>query len=141
MIARVDFACVDVSINICIYNSTIIFTVKSVRFDHVISFAGQISANTPEQISPRSFRLTLNSALFFCLHQNMADTDSSRFGSASVAIKKELLSKSASIELNFFLKKELLSKATPHNTMSCKKFAFNVFDSKSRSNFTRQPFY
>ena len=42
----------------------------------------------------------------------MADTDStSRFGSASIDLKKEIL-----------------SKATPQNTKSCTKFAFNIFD-------------
>ena len=57
----------------------------------------------------------------------MADTNSaSRFGSVSIELRKELL-----------------SKAIPQNTKSCTKFSFNVFDgtSKSHSNFTRQPFY
>ena len=90
----------------------------------MISFAGQISANTPEQISPRELSTYIEFG-YFCLHQNIADTDSvSRFGSTGVEIKKELL-----------------SKGTPQNTKSYTKFAFNAIDSKSRSNFTRQPFY
>ena len=70
----------------------------------------------------------------------MAFTNSaSRFGSASIELRKSYFLKSASIKL----KTELLSKATPQNTKSCTKFAFNVFDgtTKSHSNFTRQPFY
>ena len=46
------------------------------------------------------------------------------------------------LRLRIELKKELLSNATPQNTKSCTKFAFiYVFDGKSHSNFTRQPFY
>ena len=73
-----------------------------------------------------SFRLYIEFGFFF-LHQNMANTNSaSRFRSASIEVKKELL-----------------SIATPQNTKSCTKFAFNVFGctSKLHSNFTRQPFY
>ena len=55
-----------------------------VRFDHVTSFAGQISANTPGQISPRELSTCIEFD-FFCLHQNIADTDSaSRFGSTGI---------------------------------------------------------
>ena len=87
--------------------------------------------NTSGQISPRELSTYIEFG-FFCLYQNIADTDSaSQFGSTGIEIKKELLSQKASIEL----KKELLSKGTPQNTKSCTKFAFNVFDSKLRSFF------
>ena len=61
------------------YNSTIIFTDKScitnlplVRFDHVISFAGQISANTQEQISLRKLLNYIELGLF-CSYRNMGN--------------------------------------------------------------------
>ena len=78
---------------IYIYNSTIIFYCEIlhyllVRFDHVISFTGQISANTLGQISPRKLSTHIEFG-FFCLHQNMVSTNSaSRFGSAGIELRK-----------------------------------------------------
>ena len=61
------------------YNSTIIFTAKScitnlplVRFDHVISFAVQISANIQGQISLRKLLNYIEFGLF-CSHRNMGN--------------------------------------------------------------------
>ena len=107
------------------YNSTVIFTVNAlplVRFDRVISLAGQISANTPGQISPWKLSTYIEFGLFVCL-----------FASKYGRYRLSFTVRSASIEL----KKELLSKKTPQNAKSCTKFAFNVFDSKSHNNLTR----
>ena len=109
-----------ISYHIISYNSTIIFTVKScitiVRFNHVTSFAGQIS--------PRKLSTYIVFGFFLFV---------SKYGRyrLSFTVRKYFL-KGASIEL----KKELLSKATPQN-----KEPLMFFDSKSRSNFTCRLFY